>query len=190
MTILDEINIIVEEIFDCDKRNIENVNGILVRINNLLQKQKTVSKKAYLVSLSPESPTKDEERANAELKDCLSHKGLALLQKHATPFLISLMGRIPKGVADESEFLDRVSDLTSKLCGRIDCGETTSDFEFPNAGSISLRETSFTEAEIGFQTWGAGILLAKMIDEGKIQVADQNVLELVSFFEQVVNTYL
>jgi predicted nicotinamide N-methyase len=79
-----------------------------------------------------------------------------------------------------SSFLDSVSNITSLLCGRIAYGETVTIFNFPKAGQISIKETTFTEAEIGFQTWGGGIILASMLDNGQIDVRNKDVLELGS----------
>ncbi|KAI8894098.1 putative methyltransferase-domain-containing protein [Globomyces pollinis-pini] len=113
--------------------------------------------------------------------DILSPNGLPKLQKYASPFLVRLLSNPPKDVLDESEFMDTVASLLSLLCGKLSSsGHSVSKFEFKNAGVIEIRETSFTEAEIGFQTWGAGILMAKMIDENILKVQDKDILELGS----------
>jgi hypothetical protein len=75
------------------------------------------------------------------------------LQKSSSPFLVSLLSKPPLGVQNESEWMDRISNLMALICGRIAVGQSTTSFEFPNSGQILIHETSFTDAEIGFQTW-------------------------------------
>ncbi|KAJ3322779.1 hypothetical protein HDV06_002640 [Boothiomyces sp. JEL0866] len=171
MDIIRETQDLVDFLFDCNKRDYNQVRDALTWLKELTKIHFNSKNKSYMVTNT------DEE--NDQVIDSFSPKGLSLLQKHATPWLVSLMNRPPEG-CNEAEFMDELANIMAQLCGRIATGETISRFEFKNAGAIDLKETSFTEAEIGFQTWGGGILLAKYIDEGKIDVKDQDILELGS----------
>ncbi|KAJ3301146.1 hypothetical protein HDV03_001317 [Kappamyces sp. JEL0829] len=162
---------VLEQIFDCDKKSIAEVAKVLDELQKVVKVHNDSLQKTYLVD-----DTVDEN----ELKLSMSPKGLSLLQKHASPWLVALLRNPPRDVQDESEFMDRISYIMSLLCGKLAAGETSTKFEFANSGVVEIKETTFTEAEIGFQTWGAGILLANMIDQGKIDLVGKDVLELGS----------
>jgi hypothetical protein len=116
---IEQVRQLVDDIFDCNTRDMDQVQQILGRIEDLI-------------------PFLNENTLQME--------------KYVNPFLVKLLSK--------EELTDQVSNLMAQLCGRIALGETTSTFEFSDF-SIVLRETTYTEAEIGFQTWGGGILLSK-----------------------------
>jgi hypothetical protein len=52
--------------------------------------------------------------------DSISPSGLDLLQKKATPWLVSLLNKPPPMDSTlKEEFLDRISNLMSSLCGKV-----------------------------------------------------------------------
>lgn len=137
MTLEEETQQLVDDIFDCNQRIYPQVRPILDNILRLITKH-----------------IKQDQKSPGDTLPSLS-----LLQRHANPWLVRLLNRPPDGV-DESEFMDEISNLIANLCGRIATGETVTEFDF-ETGQIELKETSYTEAEIGFQTWGGSILMAK-----------------------------
>lgn len=135
---------IIDEIIECNKRNPNQVKSIISNLSQILQKYNKTCQDSYM----------NKHNLNEKSLEI----GLIKLEKHATPFLVSIL----KLFEDENDdFYNEISSLMALLCGKAAVGESISQFEFENAGLISLRETSYTEAEIGFQTWGGGILMAK-----------------------------
>jgi 2-polyprenyl-3-methyl-5-hydroxy-6-metoxy-1,4-benzoquinol methylase len=109
--------------------------------------------------------------------DIISLKITKKVESLVIPFLVKLL----EGRENQNELIsnEKISGLISKICGRISQGNQTSSFTL-SSGEYVLKESSYTEAEIGFQTWGAGILLAKMIDRKEIDVRGKDILELGS----------
>ena len=72
-------------------------------------------------------------------------------------FLVGLLNKPPMDCDQEllEELLDRISNLISWFCHRIAVGKLKTQFHF-ECGTFDIHESSFTESEIGFQTWGAG----------------------------------
>lgn len=162
------------DFISCDRRNIDQVNEMLSKLSDLLQYHLAAESSRFM---HQDDPTPDQPT----ILDTVNQNGLELLQKQATPWLVSLLSKSPQMSPDQvEEFIDRVSNIMSVLCGKIAHGPADTLFTLQNCGSIKVRETTYTEAAIGFQTWGAGILLAKFIDEGVVVVKDQTVLELGS----------
>jgi hypothetical protein len=116
---IEQVRQLVDDIFDCNTRDMNQVQQLLRRIEDLI-------------------PFLNENTLQME--------------KYVNPFLLKLL--------EKEEITDQVSNLMAQLCGRIALGETTTNFDLSDF-SIVLRETTYTEAEIGFQTWGGGILLSK-----------------------------
>ena len=149
-------NQIIERIFDCNKRNVEEVERLLTDIEELVQYYLKARQTSYLVNTTEDNDNEvahSGSQADAAEAASLAPKGLQLLQKHSSPFLVSLIAKPPSDIPDESEWMDKVSNLMALICGRIAVGESTTSFDFPNSGKILVHETSFTDAEIGFQTW-------------------------------------
>ncbi|KAJ8324744.1 hypothetical protein O5D80_006982 [Batrachochytrium dendrobatidis] len=167
------------DLLDCDRNDYAKVNEIIDRIAELVPIHIKTSNNQYLY---------ENDFAGSNQKDLYNGSvtvhGLSQLQRTCTPWLVSLLNkppRLPDMVKDSNEldvFTDRLSSIISLLCGRAAIGECTTTWNFQTTGNYSIMETTFTEAEIGFQTWGSGVLLAKMIDQKVIDVAGQNVLEL------------
>lgn len=148
-------NQIIERIFDCNKRNVEEVESLLTDIEELVRYYLKARQTSYLVNSTEENDDEVAHNGSADAAEAasLAPKGLQLLQKHSSPFLVSLIAKPPPDIQDESDWMDKVSNLMALICGRIAVGESTTTFDFPNSGKILVHETSFTDAEIGFQTW-------------------------------------
>lgn len=78
------------------------------------------------------------------------------LQKSSSGWLVSALGRF-----EDEHLMERISETLSKLAGRAATKALERVWHFENAGDIVIHEPSFTEADIGFQTWDAGVLLAR-----------------------------
>lgn len=79
------------------------------------------------------------------LDEIQSLKVTKRLEKLVIPFLVKML-------ESEDDRNESITKLISKVCGRISQGNQTSTFSL-NSGDYILKETSYTEAEIGFQTW-------------------------------------
>lgn len=90
-----EIQEIIDSILVCDKSDYSKVSAIFSRLSKVLEKQNSISQE-----------TQDEISA------------WLLLKKHATPWLVSLLRRVPVDTLDENLFLDDISTLISLLCGK------------------------------------------------------------------------
>ncbi|KAI8925281.1 hypothetical protein BC831DRAFT_461746 [Entophlyctis helioformis] len=218
---------LVADLIDCDRRDYGQVRRILSRISELVSIHIRANATRYLYEEdSVSTPQEDTDDAATA-----SETGLQALQRHCTPWLVSVLHRVPEtpaGCEDDSDLMDDISGVMSMLSGRTGkqqsvaafcrssqsvaavslsqrsvaavvvnallaspltdsrlpvcactaVGECTTAWHLQNTGTFELIETTYTEAEIGFQTWGGGVMLAKMIDQMVIDVTDHNVLEL------------
>jgi hypothetical protein len=92
-----EIQEIIDSLLDCNKSDYSNVNSIFSRLSKILNQQDIYT---------------DQEKEEIAI-------GLALLKKHATPWLVSLLKKVPINTPDENVFLDDISNLMSLLCGKL-----------------------------------------------------------------------
>ncbi|KAJ3297505.1 hypothetical protein HK104_000407 [Borealophlyctis nickersoniae] len=112
---------------------------------------------------------------------------LAAFQKHISPWLVKVLDIAsewdPEG-SDSAvqEIVADIADLMAQLCGRTaGAGTVTRTWKFDRLGDVVIREPPFEEADVGFQTWGAGVLLAKLIDDLTIPIPTTHpILELGS----------
>jgi predicted nicotinamide N-methyase len=102
------------------------------------------------------------------------------LEKRATPWLVSLLRSPPTPPELEDQFLNSISNTIANLCGKTAQTSKISSFNFSKSGLINIKESNYGDAGIGFQTWTAGILLAKIIDDEEIEVYGKNILEIGS----------
>lgn len=142
---------LIDKLFDCDKNNLVQIEELLAEILMLVEYYTKTSQNAYLVVDQEKEENDLQNNQEEALIEALSPKGLSTFQKHVSPFLVSLLRNPPKNIPDECEWVDKISNITALVCGRIATGEGITTFEFSNAGSLTVRETSFTDAEIGFQ---------------------------------------
>ena len=84
------------------------------------------------------------------------------IQRDFSNFLVKSLHYIPELIPqeDQDDLIDLVSNLITFLCGKTTGGAESTEFEF-KCGSLLIKESSYTESEIGFQTWGSGIHFAK-----------------------------
>ncbi|KAH6571260.1 hypothetical protein BASA61_010212 [Batrachochytrium salamandrivorans] len=190
--IVAETSQLLVDLIDCDRRDYAQVNRILDRISELVPIHIKANAERYLY---------EDDFAGGKQMDPFNESatahGLVQLQRCCTPWLVSLLNKPPQVptvvVAEDMDrvhdydtessnaadaFLDRISSIMCLMCGRTVTGECSTTWHLQATGSYSVMETTYTEAEIGFQTWGGGIMLAKMIDQKVIDVAGHNVLEL------------
>ncbi|KAI8906887.1 putative methyltransferase-domain-containing protein [Gorgonomyces haynaldii] len=166
-----ETNQFTDDIISCDRRNLDQVTEMLTRLEELVNIHLEAEKHKFIY----------QDDKMLEMYQTVQENGLEQLQKLANPWLIQLLNRPPNmPMEEETQFLDRVSAIMSHLCGKVAHGPSTTQFTFNNIGTVSIHETTYTEAEIGFQTWGAGILLSKILDEEELDVKGKTVLELGS----------
>ncbi|KAJ3046140.1 hypothetical protein HDV00_003890 [Rhizophlyctis rosea] len=106
---------------------------------------------------------------------------LKTMQKVCSPWLVRLLDRSAEWEEnDETEaVVDAISDLMAQFCGRTATAQVTRTWRFKST-ELVIQEPSFSEADIGFQTWGAGVVLAQLIDDHTVDVKDKVVLELGS----------
>lgn len=78
---------------------------------------------------------------------------------------------------DEEEILDRTSHLVANLSGETARGTKVKKWKFKEK-VFQIRELSFVECDLGWQTWSSGILLTQLIDTEKIIVENKEILEL------------
>eukprot|EP00842_Homolaphlyctis_polyrhiza_P006218 jgi/Hompol1/6598/HPOL_001395-RA len=190
---------ITADLIDCNRQDFWQVKRLLDRIQDLAN----IHIKADTIRYLYEDDIFGEKQLEDPFNDTVTDTGLQILQRNCTPWLVKILSKPPAIPADatpavvfpsgdndgddggatagpisEEDFVDMVSNIMSMLCGRTATGECTTTWHLQATGSFTVMETTFTEAEIGFQTWGGGVMLAKMIDQKVIDVTNQNVLEL------------
>ncbi|KAJ3171332.1 hypothetical protein HDU87_008358 [Geranomyces variabilis] len=102
----------------------------------------------------------------------------AVLRDKCTPWLVRLLAALTEdGAAEEEEEdeeeeggrddededgpLATAAELLSLLAGRAALDEVDRTWRFDNAGSLVIREMGYSEAGLGFQTWGSGYVMAR-----------------------------
>lgn len=85
------------------------------------------------------------------------------------------------------QLIETASAIIANLCGPAAAGPITKKWKFSvthtdNASrstlELRIKELTFAEADIGWQTWRSGILLARLLCDGSINVKSQEILEL------------
>ncbi|KAJ3020231.1 hypothetical protein HKX48_001119 [Thoreauomyces humboldtii] len=118
------------------------------------------------------------------------HHVTDIMRTRCSPWLVRVLGALTEAAgaedgADDDEHAEaestvaKVAELIALLAGRAALKDVTRQWEWPRAGRMSVREPSFGDADLGFQTWGSGIILARLLDSGAIPVT-HDVLELGS----------
>jgi hypothetical protein len=82
---------VIELLFDCDRKNLAQVNNVLSELEIIIEHYNSSLQHSYMV---------DESLDDSHFENNFSPNGLSALQKHASPFLISIMRRPPVGVED------------------------------------------------------------------------------------------
>ena len=165
VSLIERTNNVKDSFLDCPRTDVKQVGIVLNELDSIVSLLIDAIRTEYLEA------SQDDSCAG------LLHS----LQRVATPWLVSLMSRYCDASVTEADRCDLVpiiSKVTSMLCGRFATGPCVTQWQFDNTGSYDVLETTYTEAEIGFQTWGGGILLAQMIDSQSIDVSNKSVLEL------------
>lgn len=103
-----------------------------------------------------------------------SQQNLQLLAKISTRWLVQLLDSMTE---TEQGDVERVASLLAVLSGRGSSGPVTRKFGFEKA-KLEIREPSYVEAEIGWQTWGSAVLAAKLVDAEIWKFQGRGVLEL------------
>ncbi|KAJ3187172.1 hypothetical protein HDU85_007210 [Gaertneriomyces sp. JEL0708] len=105
------------------------------------------------------------------------------LQKHCSPYLVRALGRLAEEDGAE-DTMGRISDLLAKLAGRAAMKQLVRKWAFPSkafdVGTVDISEPSYGECDIGFQTWGAGVVLSKLLAANEIPLTASRILELGS----------
>ncbi|KAI9017235.1 hypothetical protein BC832DRAFT_543979 [Gaertneriomyces semiglobifer] len=105
------------------------------------------------------------------------------LQKHCSPYLVRVLGRLAEEDGAE-DTMSQISDLLAKLAGRGAMKQLVRKWGFPSkafdVGTVDIWEPSYGECDIGFQTWGAGVVLAKLLVANEIPLTASRILELGS----------
>ncbi|KAJ3156954.1 hypothetical protein HDU86_003489 [Geranomyces michiganensis] len=120
----------------------------------------------------------------------VAYASAALCDK-CTPWLVRLLAALTKEDVGEEEDGDERQDggvlaiaaeLLSVLAGRAALDEVDRTWVFENAGKLVIREMGYGEAGLGFQTWGSGYVLARLLDSGEIPMPPpgSQILELGS----------
>ena len=115
---MEEIEEIIDSIIECNKKDYSQVINIILSIQTIIKKH---------------------------TNEFSIHQ--ATLNKHATPFLISMLSKAPTDTPDIDEFLHTISSTISSLCGRIASTTNTNKFEF-KSGPLTLHESNFSDADI------------------------------------------
>lgn len=158
------------DFISCNRRNANDVKQTLKTLIELI--------KIYTSNSNTRFIYQEEDENDLEY---IPEDGLEKLKKHGTSWLVSVLSNPPlSDDQSDEELTEKISKTLSSLCGKIAHGPSSTSFNFTKAGEIIIRETTYTEAEIGFQTWGAGIILAKIIDCGEININGAKVLEIGS----------
>lgn len=170
------------DFISCDRKDSVQIVSVLESLEIFIENGIIRESNAYMIS---------KEEGNDIVTD-YSNKSRHMDSFHraATNWLTSVISNPPHDLDEHQNdaLVDRISMLISQMCGKSANGGALSVFQFNfiNCGALKIRETSYSEAALGFQTWGSGIILANMIDcvdgsmkEGPIglNVKGQNVLE-------------
>ncbi|KAJ3170336.1 hypothetical protein HDU88_008963 [Geranomyces variabilis] len=131
--------------------------------------------------LNPMQPTAAVAHASAVLRD------------KCTPWLVRLLAVLTEeepaeeeeeenGRHDDDGPLATAAELLSLLAGRAALDEVDRTWVFDKAGTLVVREMGYGEAGLGFQTWGSGVVLARLLDSGAVPrpPANSQILELGS----------
>ncbi|KAI8817585.1 putative methyltransferase-domain-containing protein, partial [Fimicolochytrium jonesii] len=123
----------------------------------------------------------------------VAQHAISQLQKFAGKWLVSSLTWLldageqgdGEGEAEDPEVLvDMVSDTLTMLAGRAALKALDKNYKFPGlGGELIIREPTADVADIGFQTWGAGVVLARYVtshSEKKTNFAQTTILELGS----------
>nr|KAJ3418529.1 hypothetical protein HK105_008198 [Polyrhizophydium stewartii] len=165
-----ETSQLTAELIECNRRDYGQVRRMLDRIAELVDIHVNATTNKYLYEDDFGGPAQPDP-----FNETIGETGLQLLQRHCTPWLVSVLNRPPAvpatthgsdaGDGDEApteeDLVDDISAVMSQLCGRAATGACSTVWNLQHTGSYSLQETTYTEAEIGFQTWGGGVMLAK-----------------------------
>ncbi|KAI9032452.1 hypothetical protein DFJ74DRAFT_654421 [Hyaloraphidium curvatum] len=103
-----------------------------------------------------------------------SRANLQALARQCTPWLVRLLDSMS---AEESAPVERVAALVSALSGKGSSGPVVRRFRFGDL-SLRVREPPYVEAGIGWQTWGAAVVFAKLVHAGRLDLKGRTVLEL------------
>jgi hypothetical protein len=87
-----------------------------------------------------------------------SQQNLQTLAKCSTRWLVQALDALSEA-GDEAD-VEKVARVLSLLSGRGSSGPVKRHFKFGKV-ELVIREPSYVEAEIGWQTWGAAVLAAK-----------------------------
>jgi hypothetical protein len=117
MKLIQDTDKLLEKIFDCNKRDAIQVLDCLDELERLVALHTNTQNASFLIISSDDS--QESEQVEMAYGDSMSYRGFGLIQKHATPLLVSLLSKPPQGLEDEEAFLDRVSNLMAQICGRI-----------------------------------------------------------------------
>ncbi|TPX59217.1 hypothetical protein PhCBS80983_g02574 [Powellomyces hirtus] len=110
------------------------------------------------------------------------------LRTRCSPWLVKVLAVLTEeeeeeeeGGVDAERTVTLAAELLSILAGRAAMTAVEREWVFENAGELSVREMGFGDAGLGFQTWGAGVVLARLLDSGSLPLNNASrVLELGS----------
>jgi len=80
-------------------------------------------------------------------------------------------------VVEDETVVDKSSAAIANLCGRSASGVVEREWKIKDC-TIRIKELTFAEADLGWQTWSSGILLSRLISDQIVEIRDKEVLEL------------